>query len=196
MNVPLEISFREVEKTDSIEDLIRGEAASLEQVNDHLSSCRITVEMPQKHLTSGSPYRVRIDMTVPPRHELVSRREPGQGEMHEELETVILDTFDDARRQLRELNARQDGEEKRHPAQETTALVHRLVPEEDFGFLKTLDGRDVYFHRNSVANNDFDRLAVGTGVWHTAEMGENGLQATTVRITDKPGARAEKTPEA
>ena len=192
MNVPLEISFREVEKTQSLEDLIRREAASLEEVNDHVSSCRVSVEQPQKHLKSGSPYRVRIDMTVPPRHEVVARREPGQGEMHEEIETVILDTFDDARRQLRELSARQEGEEKRHPGQETTALVHQLVPEEDFGFLKTLDGRDVYFHRNSVANNGFDRLVVGTGVWHTSEMGEKGLQATTVRILDKPGARQQK----
>jgi cold shock CspA family protein len=192
MNVPLEISFRDVEKTQSLEDLIRGEAASLEEVNDHVSSCRVIVEQPQKHLKSGSPYRVRIDMTVPPKHELVARREPGQGEMHEELETVILDAFDDARRQLRELSSRQEGEEKRHPGQESTALVHHLVPEQDFGFLKTLDGRDVYFHRNSVANNDFDRLVVGTGVWHTAEMGEKGLQATTVRIVDKPGARQDK----
>jgi cold shock CspA family protein len=189
MNVPLEISFRDVEKTDDLENLLRGEASSLEEVNDHVSSCRISVERPQKHLRTGSPYRVRIDMTVPPGHEIVAKREPGQGEMHEELETVILDAFDDARRQLRELNDRQAGEEKRHPAQETTALVHRLVPQEDFGFLKTLDGRDVYFHRNSVANNDFDRLAVGTGVRHAAEMGENGLQATTVRIVDKPGVR-------
>jgi cold shock CspA family protein len=192
MNVPLEISFRDVEKTQTLDDLIRGEAASLEEVNDHVSSCRVSVEQPQKHLKSGSPYRVRIDMTVPPRHEIVARREPGQGEMHEELETVILDAFDDARRQLRELSARQDGEEKRHPAQESTALVHHLVAEQDFGFLKTLDGRDVYFHRNSVANDDFDRLVVGTGVWHTAEMGEKGLQATTVRIVDKPGARLGK----
>ena len=190
MNVPVQMSFRDVEKTQTLKDLIENEAASLEEVNDHISSCRVSVEQPQKHLKSGSPYRVRIDMTVPPKHELVARREPGQGEMHEELETVILDTFDNARRQLRELNSRQHSEEKRHPGQETTALVERVVPEQNFGFLKTLDGRDVYFHRNSVVNNDFDRLAVGTGVWHTAEMGAEGLQATTVRITDKPGARS------
>ncbi|MFP4373931.1 MAG: cold shock domain-containing protein [Spirochaetaceae bacterium] len=189
MNVPLEISFRKIRKTQNLEELIRREAESLEDVNDHVSSCRVSVEQPQKHLKSGSPYRVRIDMTVPPKHELVARREPGHGEMHEELQTVILDTFDDARRQLRELNARQAGEEKRHPAQETTAIVHRLVPDEDFGFLKTLEGRDVYFHRNSVVNNGFDRLAVGTGVRHTEEIGEKGLQATTVRIVDKPGPR-------
>jgi cold shock CspA family protein len=190
MNVPLEISFRDVEKTEGLEDLVRAEAASLEAVNDHVSSCRVSVEMPQKHLKSGSPYRVRVDLTVPPKHEIVARREPGQGEMHEELETVILDTFDDAKRQLRELNDRQEGGEKRHPKHETNALVERLFPEEGYGFLKTLDGRDVYFHRNAVVHNDFDRLAIGTGVWYTGEVGEDGLQATTVRLVDKPGARS------
>lgn len=74
-------------------------------------------------------------------------------------------------------------------ADEQRRRVEQLF--EDHGFLKNVDGRDVYFHRNAVLHGDFDRLAVGTGVNYMEEMGEDGLQASTVRIVDKPGAREE-----
>jgi cold shock CspA family protein len=45
---------------------------------------------------------------------------------------------------------------------------------------------EVYFHRNSVLHGEFDRLAIGMGVRYTAEVGEKGLQATSVQIVDKP----------
>jgi len=107
MNIPLELSFRDIEKTDDLENLIRDRVDKLERICDHISSCRVTVEEPQKHIRSGSPYRVRIDLTVPPSHELISKKEPGQGEMHEELATVIRDTFEGAERQLRTLVEKQ-----------------------------------------------------------------------------------------
>lgn len=68
--------------------------------------------------------------------------------------------------------------------------------EGDYGFLRTLDtGREIYFHRNSVSDRDFERLEVGTGVQFAEEEGEMGPQATTVQIVDKPGARVSKPTE-
>jgi cold shock CspA family protein len=144
-------------------------------------------------MKSGSPYRVRVDVTVPPGHEFVGRREPGQGEMHEQLETVIKDVFESVERQLDEISERQDGNVKSHPAQEANALVDRVFRSKEHGFLKSIDsGQDIYFHKNSVTNNDFDRLQPGTGVYYEAEMGDDGYQATTVRVVDKPGERRGK----
>jgi cold shock CspA family protein/ribosome-associated translation inhibitor RaiA len=187
MNVPLELSFRDGTKSDDIEALVREKVANLERFNDHISSCRVAVERPQEHVDSGSGYRVRVDLTVPPGHELVARREPGQGNVQDDLAMVIRETFGEAERQLKRLNEQQHGEEKTHPQQQTVGVVEQLF--EDHGFLKNLDGRDVYFHRNAVLHDDFDRLTVGTGVNYMEEMGEEGLQASTVRIVDKPGAR-------
>lgn len=192
MNVPLEISYRGVERNETIDQVVNGEVDHLEEVNDHISSCRVSIEKPQAHIRSGSPFRVRIDVTVPPGHEIVAKREPGQGEMHEELTTVILDAFDGARRQLQELNERQGDETKRARRPQLNAVVDKVFREEGYGFLKNLDGRDVYFHRNSVLNNDFERLSEGTGVYYAEEMGEKGLQASSLRIVDKPGARHDK----
>lgn len=191
MNVPLEISYHNMDRSETIDRLIRTKVEKLEQVCDHLSSCRIAVEKAQ-HEHAGNPYRIRIDLTVPPGHELVVTRNPGEGRPHERLPTVVRRAFDAARRQLQDLTEQQRGQVKRHAAQEANAVVLRLFPEQGYGFLKALDGREIYFHRNSVLQRDFDRLEPGTGVRMVEEMGEKGLQASTVEIVDKPGVSRSK----
>ncbi|NJL77985.1 MAG: cold shock domain-containing protein [Richelia sp. RM2_1_2] len=60
------------------------------------------------------------------------------------------------------------------------AVVSKLFPEKDYGFIKTLDtGRGIYFHRNSVTHGDFERIEVSTGVQFSETPGEMGLQAST-----------------
>jgi cold shock CspA family protein len=189
MQVPLEISFRDIEKSDAIETLIREKTQKLEKICDYMTSCRVAVAKPQKHQQSGSPYRVRLDVRIPPGHEIVVKREPGEGDMHEPLDKVIRGVFDSAWRQVKEIVERQRDDVKTHPQQEAGGLVDELVQSEGYGFLRTVDGRRVYFHRNSVLNDDFDRLEVGTGVRFVEEMGEDGPQASTVQIVDKPGSR-------
>jgi cold shock CspA family protein len=187
MIVPLEIAFKGIEHTDEIDALIREEADKLERACHYMSSCRVIVEKRQQHQEIGNPFRVRIDMTVPPGHELVVKREPSKGDMHDPLEIVIKHAFNAAARQLRKLVEQQRGTVKNHPDQQVIAVVHKLFPEEGYGFLRTVDTQDeIYFHRNSVLHDDFDRLAIGTGVRYAAEQGEKGLQATSVQIVDAP----------
>lgn len=187
MKVPLEIAFKGIPHTDEMEALIREEADKLERVCHYLIGCRVAVEKRQQHQEIGNPYRVRIDITVPPGHELVVKREPSKGDMHDPLEIVIKHAFTAAARQLRKLVEQQRGEVKTHPDQQVTAVVHKLFPQEGYGFLRTVDTQEeIYFHRNSVLHDDFDRLTIGLGVRYTAEAGEKGLQATSVQIVDKP----------
>jgi ribosome-associated translation inhibitor RaiA len=105
MNLPLELTFRDVAKTDSLERLIRNKVDRLEKVCGYISGCRIVVEKPQAH--RGNPHRVRIDVTVPPGHELVAERGPMEGNIQEELGHVIRETFDGMERQLKELVEKQ-----------------------------------------------------------------------------------------
>lgn len=189
MQVPLEVTYRDVPHTEAIEALVQEKVAKLERFCDHINSCHIAIEKVHDHPRSGSPYRVRIDLKVPPGHELVADQNPGQGTQYEPLEAVIRDAFEAAERQLKELNQRQQQHVKTHPMQETTGIVTKLLPEKDYGFLKTFEDQEVYFHRNSVLHDDFDRLAIGTGVHFFVEAGEQGPQASTVKVVDKPGAR-------
>lgn len=185
MNIQPEITYRSVEKTQALDELVNSKIAKLEQFCDHISSCRIVIEKAHDHPSSGSPYRVRLDITVPPSHELAVDRSPDKGTQYEPVDAVIRHAFDAMERQLKELNDRQQGDVKEHPQQAMVAVVHKLFPEQDYGFIKTLDtGREIYFHRNSVTHGDFDRIEIGTGVQFSETMGQMGPQATTVRIVD------------
>jgi cold shock CspA family protein len=48
----------------------------------------------------------------------------------------------------------------------------RLDPSGEFGFLETDDGRAIYFHRNSVIDSAYARLAVGSRMTFAEKAGE------------------------
>jgi len=195
MQVPLRMTFRNVQKSADIEALIRKQAVKLERVCPRLVSCRISVEKPQAHQKTGNPFRVRVDVTVPPEHELVTVRNAGEGDLHERLPTVVRRAFDATQRQLKKLVERQRGKVKVHPEQEVAGFVIRLFRNGGYGFIKSLEGREIYFHKNSLPAAEFNRLEIGTGVQWNEEEGENGPQATVVRIVDKPGSRISNSKE-
>ena len=189
MQKPLEITFRDVERNDNLLDLIEDEVNKLEKIHDNLIGGHLAVEKPHKHPNSGSPYRVRLAIEAPGSPEIVVIHKPREGKMHEDLPVVIRNVFDTTRRRLKKLLDKQRGDTKVHPKQQAGAVVSKIFPEEGYGFLRTIDNREIFFHRNSVLQDDFDRLEIGTGVSFTEEMGQKGLQASTVHIEDKPGSR-------
>lgn len=192
MNLPLEISFRNTPKDEHIETLVRQRAGKLEQVCDYISSCRITLEDDSRSRQTGNAFQVRIDLTVPPGHELVVSQNSKPEEHDDSRQQVVRRAFDAARRQLKELVEKQRGEVKNRPEQQVEGIVARIFKKDGYGFLTDLSGRELYFHRNSVLEDDFDRLEPGTGVnFHEHDQeGEHGPQASSVRIVDKPGVRS------
>ncbi|EMG38387.1 cold-shock DNA-binding protein family [Desulfocurvibacter africanus PCS] len=184
MQVPLEVTYREVDKNDFIDDLIRRKAAKLEKACPHLISCRVVVALDQKQQRTGNIYRVHINMLVPPGHTLTADRKGVVAKLHEDLPPLIREAFDAANRQVRDLATQQKGKTKLHPEQQTNAFVHRLFTDQDYGFIRTVDGQDIYFHRNSLLNANFDTLELGTGVAFEATEGDEGLQASTVRVIE------------
>jgi cold shock CspA family protein len=189
MQIPLEVRYGEdVERTSRIDSVISERAQKLDHFCDHIISCRVAVERPHHAASSGNPHRVRIDVTVPPGHELVVDKGPPNVPFDESLETTIIESFKAMERQLKELSDRQQGEVKSH--QRTAGIVVRLFRERGYGFLKEAEGdQEVYFQRSAVPNGDFDRLEIGTQVRYVPRMGEKGPQASTVKIIDKPGHR-------
>ena len=186
MRVPLEITYRNVPKSDDIEEIIRKNVTRMSDMYDGIISCRISIEQPQEFQRTGNPYRVRLDVRVPGK-ELVVRREAGEGIMHTKLRGVINDAFQVMNRQVQKTKSKKEGNVKLHFEAPETAIVMRLFKDEGDGFVRTIDGREVYFHQNSVLHGDFERLELGTGVRIVQEEGEKGPQASTVQIVDKPG---------
>jgi cold shock CspA family protein len=186
MQVPIEISFRGVESDPSTEDLIRRKAAKLEQVCGKITSLRVSIEQDQKIKGAIQPYRLRLDVNIPPGKEFVVKRESTGGHLPADLQNIIRDAFDAARRKAQKVSEKKQGKVKQHPEQETNAVVEKLFHGEDYGFLKSLDGRDIYFHKNSLIDREFDDLRPGDGVTFTAELGNEGLQATSVHVVNRP----------
>lgn len=195
MKTQLEVTYRNLEHSPAIDTLIQEKFDKLERLCNYISSGQIAVEKINDRPNSGSPYRVRIDLRVPPNHELVGEAHPEDEKQHVPLDAVVRNAFSKVERQLKELTQRQREFEqsKTHQASDSTAIVTKLFREDGYGFIKTLDdAEEVYFHQNSVSNDDFDRVEVGTAVRFLATEGDQGLQATTVHIVDKPGVRAGK----
>jgi cold shock CspA family protein/ribosome-associated translation inhibitor RaiA len=194
MKIPPEITYRGVDKTEAIDNLIQQKIAKLERICDYINSCRIAVEKVHDRPRSGSPYRVRIDMTVPPSHELVVDNDPEIDSHYEPLETTIRKAFEIAERHLKKLSRQQRESDrgKIRSSEDTMALVTQLFPDKGYGFMRTLDGQEIFFHRHSVLNHDFDRLEIGTGVRFVMNQDEESPHASTVKIIDKPGANAGK----
>jgi ribosomal subunit interface protein len=188
MDLPLQITFRDVPPSAAIEARIRDQVAELEQFYHRIMSCRVVVDSPHRHQHQGRLFGVRIDLTLPGR-ELVTGRAPSQNHAHEDVYVAIRDAFDAARRQLEDHARRERGEIKSHaPAAE--GWVARIFSEPGYGFIETPDGREIYFHRNSIVDGDFDRLEVGTAVRFAEEAGEKGPQASTVHPRRKRHAPA------
>ncbi|MBI4516537.1 MAG: HPF/RaiA family ribosome-associated protein [Deltaproteobacteria bacterium] len=184
MQLPLQITFREMEPSAAVAAKIRERAAKLDEYYERIMSCRVVVEAPHRHRHQGKLFHVRIDLTVP-NGELVVKREPAAHHAHEDVYVAIRDAFNAAQRQLADYARRQRRDVKTHEAA-PPARVAQLFPEAEYGFIVTFDGREIYFHKNSVLNHGFARLEVGTEVQFVEEQGEKGPQASTVRVVGKP----------
>jgi cold shock CspA family protein len=195
MQRPIEVTFRNMPHVDAIEAVVRREAEKLERYVRRIVGCRVAIERPQPFQRQGNAHRVRLFISAAARKPVVVTREPVDSDMHDDLRTIVIGAFKAARRQLLSMVQRQRGDAK--PPQEPRALVVRLFPQEGYGFLKTPSGEELYFHRNSVLHADFERLAVGTEVRFDESEGDDGPQASTVQIVNKPGIRLpEAGPEA
>jgi ribosomal subunit interface protein len=183
MQIPLQITFRNMEHSDFIESKIREKAAKLEKFAEHITSCRVIIEAPHQHHNKGNLFGVKIDITLPGK-EIIADRHPDQHHAHEDAYVAIRDAFDAARRQLEDYVRRRRGDVKYHES-EPHGRITQLFPSEDYGLIQTADGREIYFHRNSVLNADFDKLEEGAQVHFSEEMGEKGPQASTVHVEGK-----------
>ena len=181
MKLPLQVVFRNMEPSATVEAKIRERAEQLERIYNHIMSCRVLVEAHHKHHHSGNLYHARIDLKVPDA-EIVASRDPGEHHAHEDVYVAVRDAFDAVRRQLEDYARRQRGQVKAHEVSPHGRVAELYL---DNGKIETIDGRLVYFHRNSLIDADFAALEIGTEVRFVEEVGELGPQASTVYVIGK-----------
>jgi len=114
MQLPVKLSYRGLEKSDQIDNLILDYSARLERFCDHINRCDVAIEQTNHNHNKGNPYRCRIDVTVAPRHELVADEKQTDNGTHELLKKVIHDAFKTMERELRRVVEKQRREIKTH----------------------------------------------------------------------------------
>ena len=59
--------------------------------------------------------------------------------------------------------------------------IKRVVRDRGFGFIRSTDGQEDFFHRNGLQQMDFDSLKEGSTVEFEVEQSEKGPRAANVR---------------
>jgi ribosome-associated translation inhibitor RaiA len=130
MELPVQITYRNMEASAAVTARIHEEAAKLDEFFPRITSCRVIVEAPHRHHKWGELFHVRIDLGVPG-NELVVSHEPsphatlGHDEAaikkhielhpeHKDIYVAIRDAFASARRRLQDYVRRLRGEVKTH----------------------------------------------------------------------------------
>lgn len=94
MKIPLQITLRNIDKSDTVEAAIRKRAAKLERYHRHVVSCRVVVEIPSRHKHQGKEFVVRLDIKVPGSEIVVTH------DHHEDLYAALHEAFQAAQRRL------------------------------------------------------------------------------------------------
>ena len=188
MQTPPEIEFQGMTSTPGIRKAVDRHVAELEQRCGRVTACRVVLKAPGQHHRKSGLYEVHIRLALPDGREVNVERTPPADERHADLTFALDDAFKHARRQLQDQVRRAQGQVKHHDGLPIGRVV-RIDPSGEFGFLETSDGQEIYFHRNSVLDEGFSRLHVGSRVTFAEELGEKGAQATTVKLLGKHGLR-------
>jgi ribosomal subunit interface protein len=101
MQLPLQITVRDIPHSPALDALIRDKAAKLEAMHSRITSCRVVVGSEGKHRSQGRAIAVSVDLRIPD-HEIVVTREH-----HEDAYAAVREAFDDAGRQLQALVKRE-----------------------------------------------------------------------------------------
>ena len=196
MSLTPQITFRNMKSQPRLEEAVLKETTHLERFFDRMTSCRVMIQGPKRQ--QRNLYHVRIDIRVP-KEKLVVDHHPSLHGTLEDLEAprkskqtdlershrdavrAIHDAFGEMRRRLQDYVRRMRGMTKQHQPS-MPAKVTKLFPGAGYGFVETAEGREIYFHRNSVLDGRFEHLRIGSDVHFVEEPGEHGPQASTVKL--------------
>lgn len=181
MQTPLEIDFQGMDADTRVRGIIAKHVDELEERFGRITAARVVLKAPGGHHRIGN-YEINIRLALPDGRDVIADRTPDEDERQADIDFAINDAFKHARRQLQDEVRRMQGQTKHHEA-EPIARVARIDPSGEFGFLETEDGREIYFHRNSVLGGK--PLEEGARVTFAEEAGEKGPQASTVKVMGK-----------
>jgi ribosome-associated translation inhibitor RaiA len=124
MDIPLELSFHNMDSSDTLKAAVNQHIAKLEQIFDRIVGCRVTIEMPHKsHRVGSNAPDVHVVLRVPGREIVVSRElaRGGARESATDAYAVLDDAFRATQQQLKDYRRIQKGDVKSKHADDVPA---------------------------------------------------------------------------
>ena len=180
MQIAPEIIFHDVDRSEWVENYIVERLGRLEKFAEGITRCHVTLAQEVASHSKGNRYSVMVEVRLPPNQDLAAKKQKVVREMHTQLPALINQAFGAIETQLKKTAQLRRSEMKTHDS-EARGLVASLSPE-GFGFIRSFDNQDVYFHRNSVLNGDWKVIEAGSLVAFAEEQGDRGPQASSVRL--------------
>ena len=184
MQVPVEIAFRHCEPLGEIRSEAAKQVRRSEKFSPRITSCHVIVTGPETRHRRGGLFEVELRIAMPEHNDVVVDTLHGDAPQREHALVAIRYAFDAAVRQIEDV-AREMRDQVKEHVDTDRCRVTKFFAREDYGFIESADGREIYFHRNAVIDGAFDRLKVGSEVAFVEEAGEKGAQASTVRLIGK-----------
>lgn len=172
----LQVEGQNVTIRNAWQEKIENEKERLQRHHPGLvHNLRVVVEGTTHHKEGG--YEVRLIASVPNDTVVVKRK-------GEKVRALLGDAFDTLGQQLKELQRKRRQTTK---VQEGAVLgsgegvIKKIFPNEEYGFISTPDGREIYFHENALKEISFDKINEGDAVNFGEGEGDKGPCAAWVR---------------
>jgi ribosome-associated translation inhibitor RaiA len=184
MQKPLQITFKNLDKSEHLEALIRDRVDKLDHVYPRLIGCRVVLEAPTRTATAKASLGISIELDVPGRPKIIAKRQDERRDAKGDNLKLIAQAFDAAQRQLEDLARVASRDVKSHESAGETGCIKQVALQEDHGFVELAQGDSLYFSRAAVIDNRFEDLKPGMMVHVTraAREGSMGPQASAIRL--------------
>jgi len=180
MREPLQITYRRIAPSNSIETCVRDRVSALESCYAGIISCDVLIESGGTDRPQDQGLHIHLDVCLPDRELDVDRDAEGPapgGNIVAEVQAA----FSEMEQQVKDY--------ARHAHVPVSAgnlsgrgVVSELVAGMNYGLISTPEGTDVYFRREHVIDGVFDRLEIGSTVEFSVAPSLLGAQATRVRL--------------
>lgn len=177
MQVPLQITIRNMEHSSAVEERVRAKANKLTQFSEQIISCHVVIEESQAFKQNGNLFNVSVHVTMPKKNDLIVNHNE-----QENLYMAIRDAFDDMTRKVEEASNILQGDVKHH-APIIRGEIVRLFDDGRFGFIASTMGDEYYFNEGNLVKHKFDHLKVGMPVHFIEIMGDEGMRACRVSVS-------------
>ncbi len=138
---------------------------------------RVCIEATSHHKEGG--FEIKVVATIPNDTVVVARK-------GEAVRALLTEAFDVLTLQLKE-KARKKSKNIKTPAAadvDKVGIIRKLSPFESYGFITSVDNRDIYFHENALKNINIEELTEGDSVFYGETVGDKGPQASWVRTAN------------